>query len=77
MTATAEDIKKQALADFSKYVNPQKARVLKNAGLDIIEGRREGACVWDITGKKYIDCITSAGSFNVGRRNPEIVAALK
>lgn len=77
MSVSAEEIKKQALADFSKYVNPQKARVLKNAGLDIIEGKREGACVWDITGKKYIDCITSAGSFNVGRRNPEIVAALK
>ncbi|MBU1713954.1 MAG: aspartate aminotransferase family protein [Proteobacteria bacterium] len=77
MTGSAEEIKKQALADFSKYVNPQKARVLKNAGLDIIEGKRNGACVWDITGKRYIDCITSAGSFNVGRRNPEIVSALK
>ncbi|MBN2225416.1 MAG: aspartate aminotransferase family protein [Deltaproteobacteria bacterium] len=72
-----DEIKKQALDDFSRYVNPQKARVLKNAGLDIIEGKREGAAVWDITGKKYIDCITSAGSFNVGRRNPEIIDALK
>jgi putrescine aminotransferase len=72
-----EEIKKQALNDYSRYVNPQKARVLKNAGLDIIEGNREGAAVWDITGKKYIDCITSAGSFNVGRRNPEIIDALK
>jgi acetylornithine/succinyldiaminopimelate/putrescine aminotransferase len=72
-----ETLKSQALADFSKYVNPQKARVLKNAGLDIIEGKREGASVWDLTGKKYIDCITSAGSFNVGRRNPEIIKALK
>ena len=72
-----EAIKTQALADFSKYVNPQKARVLKNAGLDIIEGKREGAAVWDITGEKYIDCITSAGSFNVGRRNPEIIETLK
>jgi len=72
-----ETIKQQALSDFKRYVNPQKARVLKNAGLDIIEGKREGAAVWDITGKKYIDCITSAGSFNVGRRNPEVVNALK
>jgi len=72
-----EAVKQQAIADFAAYVNPQKARVLKNAGLDIIEDRREGAEVWDITGKKYIDCITSAGSFNVGRRNPQIIAALK
>lgn len=34
MTGNTDEIKKQALADFSKYVNPQKARVLKNAGLD-------------------------------------------
>jgi len=75
--ADAEQLKKQALADFSEYVNPQKARVLKNSGLDIIEGKRDGASVWDVTGTKYIDCITSAGSFNVGRRNPEIIKALK
>lgn len=72
-----EELKQKTLSDYAKYVNPQKARVLKNAGLDIIEGKREGAAVWDITGTKYIDCITSAGSFNVGRRNPEIVEALK
>jgi len=75
--AEYDRIKEQALADFAKYVNPQKARILKNAGLDIIEGRREGASVWDLTGKRYIDCITSAGTFNVGRHNPEIVEALK
>jgi len=72
-----EKLKKQTLEDFAKYVNSQKVRILKNAGLDIIEGKREGAWVWDITGNKYIDCITSAGSFNVGRRNPEIIDALK
>ncbi len=72
-----EATKNEALATFAKYVNPQKTRILKNAGLDIIEGKREGAFVWDITGKKYIDCITSAGSFNVGRRNPEIIDTLK
>ncbi|MBN1572882.1 MAG: aspartate aminotransferase family protein [Deltaproteobacteria bacterium] len=72
-----EALKQQTLSDFAKYVNPQKARVLKNAGLSVIEGKREGASVWDITGEKYIDCITSAGSFNVGRRNPEVLDALR
>jgi putrescine aminotransferase len=72
-----EELKSRALSDFARYVNPQKVRVLKNAGLDIIEARREGPFVWDTTGKKYIDCITSAGSFNVGRRNPAVIAALR
>lgn len=69
--------KRQALADYATYCNPMKVRTLKNAGLDIIEGLREGCRVRDLGGREYIDCITSAGSFNVGRRNPEIVAALK
>ena len=70
-------MKKEVLDNFAGYVNPQKTRMLKSAGLDILEERREGACVWDITGKKFIDCISSAGSFNVGRHNPEIVRTLK
>lgn len=70
-------IKQEAIKDFAKYVNPQKARILKNSGLDVLEGRRQGASVWDVTGEKYIDCISSAGSFNVGRHNPEIAGVLK
>ena len=70
-------VKENALADFSRYISPMKVRTMKAAGLDIIEDKREGACVWDITGKKYIDCQTGSGIMNVGRRNNEIVAALK
>ncbi len=70
-------IKAQALADYAAYSNPMKLRTLRHAGLEIIEGRREGARMWDLTGTEYIDCITSAGSMNVGRRNPEVIAALK
>lgn len=72
-----QEVKAQALSDFAEYVNPMKARILHHAGLDIIEARREGVRVWDLEGRPYIDCITSAGSFNVGRRNPAIVQALK
>lgn len=72
-----EKMKKQALTDFAEYVGPMKARTMKNAGLDIIEGRREGASVWDLTGKKYIDCQTGSGIMNVGRHNREIAQALK
>jgi acetylornithine/succinyldiaminopimelate/putrescine aminotransferase len=70
-------VKAQALADYAEFSNPMKLRTLKHAGLEIIEGRREGALMWDVTGTQYIDCITSAGSMNVGRRNPEVIAALK
>ena len=70
-------IKTEALSDFSKFIGPMKVRIMKAAGLDIIEDKREGVNVWDVTGKKYIDCQTGSGIMNVGRRNPEIIEALK
>jgi len=71
-----EGAHKQAVLDqFATFLNPQKVRVMRAAGLDIIEGERSGPWVWDIDGTRYLDCFTSAGSFNVGRRNPRVVAA--
>jgi acetylornithine/succinyldiaminopimelate/putrescine aminotransferase len=67
----------QALADFGTYVNPQKVRVMRTAGLDLVEGERAGAWVSDVDGRRFLDCFTSAGSFNVGRRHPRVVAAAK
>ena len=77
MSFTPEELKKQALADFAAFINPMKVRTLKSAGVNIIEEKRDGASTWDITGKRYIDCQTGSGIMNVGRHNPEIVAALK
>ena len=66
-----------ALADFATYLNPQKVRVMRTAGLDLVEGERSGPWVWDVDGRRFLDCFTSAGSFNVGRRHPAVVAAAK
>jgi len=72
-----ETIKQQALKDFAEFINPMKVRTMRSAGIDIIEEKRSGACLWDITGKRFIDCQTGSGIMNVGRHNPEIVAVLK
>ncbi len=69
------DAKQHALAQFATFVNPQKVRVLQAAGLDIVETQRSGPWVWDADGRRFLDCFTSAGSFNVGRRHPRVVAA--
>ncbi|MCX6432902.1 MAG: aspartate aminotransferase family protein [Actinobacteria bacterium] len=71
------DERAAALADFSTYLNPQKVRVMRTAGLDLVEGERSGAWVWDVDGRRFLDCFTSAGSVNVGRRHPKVVAAAK
>lgn len=67
--------KRQALERFATFINPQKVRVMSAAGLDIIEGKRSGPWVWDLDGRRFLDCFTSAGSFNVGRRNERVLAA--
>jgi putrescine aminotransferase len=72
-----EKIRKETETNYKEYVNPFALRMFKNASLDIIEGKREGASVWDISGEKYIDCVTGAGIFNVGRHNEDVVEALK
>ena len=72
-----EKIRRETEINYREYVNPFALRMLKNASLDIIEARREGASVWDVSGEKYIDCVTGAGIFNVGRRNPRVTEALK
>ncbi len=77
MSSSPEIIKQQALKDFAEFINPMKVRTMKSAGIDIIEEKRSGACSWDITGKRYIDCQTGSGIMNVGRGNQEIAEVLK
>jgi putrescine aminotransferase len=77
MASMTPEARAGALEDFGRYINPQKVRVLRAAGLDIVEGRREGAWVWDRDGRRFLDCFTSAGSFNTGRRHPKVVEAMR
>jgi len=77
MTKTAKQIKQEGISDFKKHINLTQTIFLKSVGLEVLEGKRLGVHLWDVdTQERYIDCFCSAGSFNVGRRNTEIVNAL-
>jgi len=39
--------------------------------------RAENQYVWDVDGRKYIDCHTQYGSLFLGHRNPRIITAIK
>ena len=70
--------KKQIIKDFAAHVSSGKAKTFKDYGMEFIIGKREGAYIWDITGnKKLINCHSNGGVFNLGHKNPEIVAAMK
>jgi ornithine--oxo-acid transaminase len=44
--------------------------------LPIVVCRGEGVWVWDVDGRKYLDCISAYSSLNQGHRHPRVVAAL-
>ena len=44
---------------------------------DLVIVRGQGAHVWDIEGREYIDCVGGYGVANVGHSNPAVVAAVK
>ena len=45
--------------------------------LPIVLERGEGAWVWDVEGKKYLDCLAAYSAVNQGHRHPAIIAAAK
>lgn len=62
---------------FSRHVSSGKVNFFRQVGIDFIVGRREGAYVWSIDGTRLINCHCNGGVFNLGHRNPRVIAALK
>ncbi len=44
--------------------------------LDVVLNRGEGIWVWDVEGKKYLDCLSSYSAINQGHCHPRILKAL-
>ncbi len=44
--------------------------------LDVVIDRAEGVWVWDVAGRKYLDCLSAYSALNQGHRHPKIMAAL-
>ncbi len=44
--------------------------------LDVVIERAEGVWVWDVDGKKYLDCLAAYSAVNQGHCHPKIVEAL-
>lgn len=45
--------------------------------LPVVLEKGEGAWVWDVDGKKYLDCLSAYSALNQGHRHPAIVKAAK
>lgn len=55
-----------------------KVAIFEKYGIDFVAGRRQGAYLWDIDGKKRLfNLHCNGGVFNLGHRNPELIDLLK
>jgi acetylornithine/succinyldiaminopimelate/putrescine aminotransferase len=68
--------KQSVLDQAERFVCPHRVRALRALGVDLVIGRREGYRLWDLGGRALLDFHLNGGVFNLGHRNPELVAAL-
>ena len=45
--------------------------------LDVVLTKGQGAWVWDVEGRKYLDCLAAYSAVNQGHNHPRLVKALK
>nr|WP_205861465.1 aminotransferase class III-fold pyridoxal phosphate-dependent enzyme [Planosporangium flavigriseum] len=59
-----------------EFWNPDKTQFWQDSGVDLVIDRREGYYLWDMHGRRLIDVHLNGGTYNLGHRNPEVVAAV-
>jgi len=69
--------KAEIIDRFARHVSSGKAAFFTQAGIDFVGGEREGIYLCDLDGKRLINCHCNGGVFNLGHRNPRIMAALQ
>src|SRR3974390_2309254 len=71
------DSKADFLRRSEEFWNPDKTRFWQDAGVDLVIDRREGYFFWDMAGRRLIDLHLNGGTYNLGHRNPELIATLE
>jgi acetylornithine/succinyldiaminopimelate/putrescine aminotransferase len=76
-TTLSKKSAKQVFHFFGKHISKGQIRYLSAGHLDLLEGMRHGLYFREKeSGQSFIDAFTSAGCFNVGRRNPAVIGAI-
>jgi len=69
--------KEKIMELYARYVSPGKVEMYKKYDIALVPHKRRGVYLYDITGKRYINCHCNGGVFNVGHRNKKIMDAVK
>jgi acetylornithine/succinyldiaminopimelate/putrescine aminotransferase len=68
--------KQDMLGKSKQFWNPDKTQFWQDAGVPLVIDRREGYYIYDVDGKRLIDTHLNGGTYNLGHRNAEVVAAV-
>jgi hypothetical protein len=71
------EAKDDFIARTIQYWNPGKTLEWQRAGIDLVIDRREGYYLYDMDGRRLIDVHINGGTYSLGHRNPEVIAAVR
>jgi acetylornithine/succinyldiaminopimelate/putrescine aminotransferase len=74
--SSKQQLKRETLDQAAEYLFPGRVRDLHALGVDLVIGRREGYRIWDLEGRELMDFHLNGGTYNLGHRNPDLLAAL-
>jgi len=69
-------LKDTIVKTYSDYVSPGKVDVYTKFNIVLVPGKRNGCYLYDIEGKRYFNCHSNGGVFNLGHRNSRIIRAV-
>ncbi len=70
------DRKRRVLELAHEYMIPNRVETFAALGVPMVIGKREGYRIWDMDGHELLDFHLNGGTYNLGHRNPEALAAL-
>ncbi|MCH2108077.1 MAG: aspartate aminotransferase family protein [Polyangiaceae bacterium] len=59
-----------------KHIHPRLSKMFDMAGLNVAFTRGEGSYLYDKDNRQYLDLLSGGGIHFIGRRHPEVVAAI-
>jgi acetylornithine/succinyldiaminopimelate/putrescine aminotransferase len=68
--------KEEVLAKSREFWNPGKTDFWVESGVPLVIDRREDYFLYDMSGRRLLDVHLNGGTYNLGHRNPEVVAAV-
>ena len=68
--------KREILQTNHEYLMPNRVEAWTGAGVPLVIGRREGYRLWDVDGRELQDLHLNGGTYNLGHRHPEMLAAM-